>query len=361
MAPSFQRQWIKRCVDVLTRPWTRSPRKHRRDTWRPSVEHLENRLAPAAISWTGNAGTLNWGDMNNWSSNAVPSSSDDVTISKSGVGTIVVGASSYAVRSLNDTTAALTIASGGSLALAAVPVTSTFGQNVTVQSGATLTVGAGANVALGGTNTLADNGTLTFASGDTVTLIASGSGATQIVVGNGGVLTASSTAFSSNVSGYGYVIVNGGGHLTASNSTFASSLNQVNLNSGSILNAGDLTGNSFNCPLYLPEADVQYLSGSGSNNAQFQAIDILSGTEASGQTLALNAIGTASTANLVYVFTGNFTVASGATMNVGANVSVQVGGTNGTSLSHQAASAHESPFFVQFFRVWHTSSCIEVR
>ena len=56
---------------------------------------------------------------------------------------------------------------------------------------------------------------------------------------------------------------------------------------------------------------MQYLSGTGSNNAQFQDIDILAGSVASGQTLALNAIGTATTANLRYVFTGNFTVSGG--------------------------------------------------
>ena len=69
---------------------------------------------------------------------------------------------------------------------------------------------------------------------------------------------------------------------------------------------------------------MQYLSGTGSNNAQFQDIDILAGTLTSGQTLALNAIGTASTANLRYVFAGNFTVDSGATVTVGPNVSVLV-------------------------------------
>ena len=127
------------------------------------------------------------------------------------------------------------------------------------------------------------------------------------MVGNGGLLTASGTTF------------NGSCQLTpprssstpaasssASNSTFA--LSQRRPEHGSILNAGDLVGDSFNCPLYLPEVDVQYLSGTGSNNAQFQDIDILAGSVASGQTLALNAIGTASTANLRYVFPGNFTV-----------------------------------------------------
>ena len=91
----------------------------------------------------------------------------------------------------------------------------------------------------------------------------------------------------------------------------------MTLNIGTILNAGDLTGNSFNSPLYLPAIDVQYLSGTGSNNLRFQDIDIQAGTLTSGQTLALNAIGTATTANLRYVFPGNFTVSSGATVTVG--------------------------------------------
>jgi len=34
----------------------------------------------AAITWDGGAGTSNWNDANNWSGNAVPTSSDDVTI-----------------------------------------------------------------------------------------------------------------------------------------------------------------------------------------------------------------------------------------------------------------------------------------
>ena len=66
-------------------------------------------IGAAAISWTGNAGTLNWSDAANWSSNAVPGSGDDVTISLSGVGTITIGAGAYAVHSLNDTTAVLAI------------------------------------------------------------------------------------------------------------------------------------------------------------------------------------------------------------------------------------------------------------
>ena len=67
---------------------------------------------------------------------------------------------------------------------------------------------------------------------------------------------------------------------------------------------------------------MQYLSDTGSNNLSFEQINILGGTLTSGQTLALNAIGTATTANLQYVFPNNFTVNAGATMNVAPNVSV---------------------------------------
>ena len=113
---------------------------------RVRLEELESRLTPANYSWTGNAGTLNWGDPNNWSGSVVPGSADDVTISKAGVSTITIGAGNFAVRSLNDTTAGLSIGSGASLSLAAIAATSAFGQNVTIQSGGMLAIGAGAGV-----------------------------------------------------------------------------------------------------------------------------------------------------------------------------------------------------------------------
>ena len=169
---------------------------------------------------------------------------------------------------------------------------------------ATLAVGPGVTVWIQEYVTLTDSGNLIFASNDTVDL---NIGTTQIVVANSGLMTTAigdifngSTAYSTQI------VVNSGGHLQASNSTFA--LNNVTLNNGAFLNAGDFTGNSFNCTLYLPESDVQYLSGTGSDNAQFQQIWILAGSVPSGQTLALNAIGTVSTANLAYSFAGNFTV-----------------------------------------------------
>ncbi len=218
------------------------------------------------------------------------------------------------------------VPSGQTLALNAIGTASTaklryvFPGNFTVAG--TMNVGAGVSVLIQPGVTLTDNGTLTFGNGDTVTFAYSYGATTQIQVGNGGLLTASTTTFTApdTVDDLVQIYVNGGGHFTASNSSFT--FIQVYLDNGSILNATDLSGNSFNSPLFLPEGDVQYLSGSGSNNAQFQNIDILAGSVPGGQTLALNAIGAASTANLVYVFPGNFTVAG--TMNIAAGISVLI-------------------------------------
>ena len=53
------------------------------------VEPLEGRVLLAAVSWTGNGDGTNWHDPNNWSNNAVPGASDDVTIDVAADPTIV--------------------------------------------------------------------------------------------------------------------------------------------------------------------------------------------------------------------------------------------------------------------------------
>ncbi len=112
--------------------------------------------------------------------------------------------------------------------------------------------------------------------------------------------------------------VNSGGELTATGSTF--NLNQLVLESGSILSSTDLTNDTFNLPVYVPALDIPNLA----NNLSFQAIEILGGALSTGQSLSLNLIGTASTANLIYVFTGAFTIQAGATLSVSPNVKVQI-------------------------------------
>lgn len=76
---------------------------------RLSVRQLEDRLTPAVL-WDGGAGSLNWGDPLNWSSDALPSSTDDVSIAGA-AGEISVGGSAT-VKSLS---LGNSLAVGGSL------------------------------------------------------------------------------------------------------------------------------------------------------------------------------------------------------------------------------------------------------
>ena len=220
-----------------------------------------------------------------------------------------------------------TLASGQTLALNAIGTATTanlryvFPGNFTVSSGATLTVGPNVSVLIQENLTLTDNGTLSFATGDTVTLTHYGT--TQIVVGSGGLLHRQRHRLQRlDQLRTTQIVVNSGGHLQASNSTFA--LNHVTLNIGSVLNAGDLAGNSFNLPLYPARHRRAVPVRHWQQQRSVPGHRHPAGHLTSGQTLALNAIGTATTANLRYVFPGNFTVSSGATVTVGPNVRVLI-------------------------------------
>jgi hypothetical protein len=308
-------------------------RKHPRDTRKHVpigpfysnllLEELENRVVPASVSWTGNAGTLNWGDADNWSNDAVPTSSDNVSIGLAGVGTINVGPENYSVATLNDTTAALSIASGGTLTISSNATTSTLGQNATVQSGGELAVGAGVTLAIAANTTLTDNGTLSFAGGDIVNLTYAANDTTEIVVASGGSLSALNTTFNNQTptSNTADLIVDNGGQISAGSCTF--NITEVALNNN--LGTGNLTGNTFNCPLYLLVTDVPHLSGSGNNNDQFDNIDLEGGTLTSG-TISLNIIGSGSTANLLWVLSANLTIDPGATLDIGTGVNLSMDG-----------------------------------
>ncbi len=262
-----------------------------------------------------------WDTPGNWVGGVVPTASNNVVINLTSSGTVThsTGANDAVLSLTTNANTALSIGSGS---IAPGNRSSSIG-SVTIGSGAALSVAAGASVAIQTGQTLTDNGAMTLASGDTLSLASNYDGGTQVVVN--GTLTATGTTF--NQPGQGYftsLTVNSGGELIASGSTFA--LSQVTLSAGSVFNAGDLSNDAFNQPLYLPITDVPLLSaaGGGSDNKSFQDIDIFAGTLASGSTVNLNAIGTVSTANLRDVFPNGFTVASGATLNVGANVPILV-------------------------------------
>ncbi len=101
--------------------------------------------------------------------------------------------------------------------------------------------------------------------------------------------------FNTSTSGFGtttaQIVVSGGGELKATGTTFAPSANgvgvtQIVINSDAVLNAGDLVGNGFDLPLFIPAIDLQYLSGSANNNLRFKDIDIQPVNLTSGQSVA---------------------------------------------------------------------------
>lgn len=68
------------------------------------------------ITWTGGAGTTNWGDANNWSPSGVPSSTNDINITTASTIDINVAATCRNLT-LNNSSLTLTILSGKSLAV----------------------------------------------------------------------------------------------------------------------------------------------------------------------------------------------------------------------------------------------------
>ena len=245
-----------------------------------------------------------------------------------------------------------TLSSGQNIELTAMGTVSAanlfyvFTGNFTINSGASLVFDPNLRIFLSGgstattatpppaAGTLTDNGTLSFGMGDLFTLNTTTPMSStvfyptaQILVG--GVMNSTGASFVNQPgSAFTQISVNSGGELIASNSYFAPSL--TSLADGTVLNNGDLTNNVFaNTVLELPAIDVPLVT----NNKQFSEVELLGGTLASGVNLPLTAMGTVLTSTLFYVFAGNYTISSGATITVDPNLSISNQGN--TSFSNQ--------------------------
>ena len=163
-----------------------------------------------------------------------------------------------------------------------------FASGFTVGAGGTMAVGA--NVPVSVDSTLSDAGAVSFSSGDQVTV----GWDEEIAVS--GSLTANSTTF-----------IDGG---NTANITFASS---ATLGGGT---------DTFNLPIYVPYNLVPSLAV---NTNYVNDVYINPGTLPSGKLLSLHQFGTGPA--LRYVFLSGFTVAAGATLEVGPNASVLIAST----------------------------------
>ena len=198
----------------------------------------------------------------------------------------------------------------------AVSLSYVFTGAFTIESGATVAVGTDVPVYIGAGQTFTDDGSLTFASGDTVTFNVGCCDTSQSMV-VGGTLTADGTTFNDTAAGgVSDLNIGSGGNIQASDSTF--SITELSISNGAVYESGDLTGNVFNMPIYVPYEDLQYLGG----NTSFNQIAFNTGSLATG-TLDLDPIGTNIT-SLSYGFAGAFTIESGTTVAVGPDVAVYV-------------------------------------
>ena len=221
-----------------------------------------------------------------------------------------------------------------------------FSGGFTIASGATLNVAPSISVLLTDGQTITDSGTLTFATGDSMNFY-SYYGASQIVVN--GTMTATGDTFTTLSGGGASIQVGSGGHLTAASSTF--NINQLSLNNASVYGSGDLTGDTFNMSVYVPYGDVQYLAG----NVKFEQVYINANTMPAGQTLALNPIGT-NTSSLQYVFSGGFTIASGATLNVAPSISVLL--TDGQTITDNGTLTFATGDSMNFYSYYGASQIV---
>jgi hypothetical protein len=101
----------------------------------PSLEHLEDRLAPATVSWNVDT-SGDWNNPANWSTGTVPAASDDVVINRTVPVTVTISSGNQAANSLQASNNETLVVSGGSLTVAA----SSSAWNVTVSNGASLAV-----------------------------------------------------------------------------------------------------------------------------------------------------------------------------------------------------------------------------
>src|SRR6266508_2204121 len=82
-------RFARRVVQALRRLFTPNRRARLSPRWvivdrlfhlRRQLEELESRVVPATVTWDGGASTFNWFDANNWDTNTLPVSGDDVVI-----------------------------------------------------------------------------------------------------------------------------------------------------------------------------------------------------------------------------------------------------------------------------------------
>jgi hypothetical protein len=221
------------------------------------------------------------------------------------------------------------IASGSSLNFLSMGTESTANLRyivdgtVTIAAGATMSLRDGLTLQVNANRTLVINGNATLEPDTRLLFVGSNVNFTTVDVS--GTLTATSATISSTTSSpYTRLQVKSGGRLIATDSSF--SIATLSLESGSILNSGDWSGNTFTSSIWTPAGLIRNMSaaGGGADNKRFGDVNIITSSIASGSSLNFLSMGTESTANLRYIVDGTFTIAAGATMSLRDGLTLQV-------------------------------------
>ena len=251
--------WLRNLRNRLRRPVRRVIRSGRQSsapiTIAAQVQSLENRMLLSAVAWTGGGGDMQWNNAANWSGNATPGATDDVTIGNVSSSPITVSGADVSIHSLNSSNAIEVMTNQFSVA-AASTVYATFNVDnaglLAVQSGTlslygggtssgSVTVAAGAELDLGGTQNLtatssvSGGGTVEAAKYGTTTLAG-----TYTVTGSTVVGYAGTADFTGTVNSVGSSLSILFGNSVADFGTTALSVQQLEIDGG-ILTAGDVT------------------------------------------------------------------------------------------------------------------------
>jgi hypothetical protein len=274
------------------------------------LESLEDRAVPSTVSWINPAGG-DWNTAANWSGGAVPNSAQDAVINIAVSGPITLS-STCAAHSLTDTAANLDL-TGGSLSLAAA---SSVIQNLTISEGVldsagSLTVGgtmseSGGN--LTGSGTVSVGGLLTWTGG-----MMSGTGTTNAL---GGLALGASGVTSDWEDLAGRTLINAGAGVWYGPDSLTQEESSTFLNNSAAsmtIEAGGTWGFNFLAPDASGtfENDGVLTVADGSASTLMEAFFINTGkVQVNSGTLDLGRGGPE---------TGSLNVASGATIEFGAN------------------------------------------
>ena len=145
-----------------------------------------------------------------------------------------------------------------------------------------------------------------------------------------GTLTATGTAFVKSGGGVtASILVNPGGHLVATGTNF--SWDGLTLAGGSVLNKGDLAGDSFNQTISVPITDIPLLAG----NVVFQDIVHQLRQPRQRDHRADPCLSSSPSPLLLYIFSA-FEIKPGATLKVDSDANVQI--NNGVTISVDAGA-----------------------